>query len=657
MDSRAGVSSGLNERKRKNEKAEENSADKTLRTDEPGVISAVIDSPASPIRGNDEKFNLNSFFNDIIKLKPIDGSAVKIAFVLINHIVPTLPPFLSAVKKLGRIALIIPKASFRDIHVYDQLQSDSEFGKVLIDCFIDEYKDIVDQSGKPDYREIIRRYAANIIKKAVPVKSNERIVIIDIGGYFAPCLKMIHDDVGLRDRLIGIVEDTENGHQKYEEVVQDTRYPIVSVARSELKKTEDYNVGKSIVEAAGTIIRTDAHTMLERMPMVGVIGFGKIGRSIAEHLRQKNIREIVVYDLDVIRQMEASSIGFKVTSREGLLRQSDMIFCATGRKSLEGFDFYNLKDNVFIASCTSSDDELDLLLLKRKAKKAEIKKQTYISKYYLDEKRVNLIYDGNAVNFVHGAVNGPYIYSVQAGLILAAIALINGSIKPMAHNMIQEITRDDMSNIANVWLKNFENYSHESNFHIDNPRFLAELSFTADAFKAITYLCFASNLYKNNKDKQNIKPLVQFLYKFAVSFDGDELKPLKNRISHFYEDLKAVAANAAGMLITDYLSAINTALVLEFVHFSVYLYEEMLTRFINNSDTSVKSNIFNLGVKVYLQTGDALKVFEQYQRLIEIVNDVPEARTSVASLYPNELAEFEAKIRPPEGKIPEASLN
>ena len=93
----------------------------------------------------------------------------------------------------------------------------------------------------------------------------------------------------------------------------------------ELKETEDYNVGKSIVEGTGIILRTDAHTMLVRMRSIGVIGFGKIGRSIAEHLRQKNVREVIVYDKDVIRQMKASPLGFRVVNKDEIFLFSDMI--------------------------------------------------------------------------------------------------------------------------------------------------------------------------------------------------------------------------------------------------------------------------------------------------------------------------------------------
>ncbi len=47
-------------------------------------------------------------------------------------------------------------------------------------------------------------------------------------------------------------------------------------------------------------LRTDAHQIIERMNIIGVIGFGKIGRSIADHLKQRNIKRVIVYDFNPV---------------------------------------------------------------------------------------------------------------------------------------------------------------------------------------------------------------------------------------------------------------------------------------------------------------------------------------------------------------------
>ncbi len=101
-----------------------------------------------------------------------------------------------------------------------------------------------------------------------------QVIILDIGGYFAESLPTLFSLVP--HKLAGVVEDTENGHQKYLKALSDNHLhiPVWSVARSALKRTEDYNVGKSLVRAADSILRSDLMQRLEDNQCIGVIGFG-----------------------------------------------------------------------------------------------------------------------------------------------------------------------------------------------------------------------------------------------------------------------------------------------------------------------------------------------------------------------------------------------
>ncbi|MES2614468.1 MAG: NAD(P)-dependent oxidoreductase [Bdellovibrionota bacterium] len=491
-------------------------------------------APSIP-RGNDEKSTINEqtliddFFGSIIAKKNVRKDD-NLKFVIVNHIVPTLPPFLRALEKLGKIAIIIPKHSHADKRIKEKIKT--EYSEAFVD--VEEYK-CNEINRFDDYLSQDSNCIDFLVKK-LNLSGEEKFLIIDIGGYFSKPLIKITDHFG--KKFIGVVEDTENGHQKYAKSVilkfQEDRnfiFPIVfSVARCELKETEDYNVGKSIVEASGTILRVDAHTMLERMKTIGIIGFGKIGRSIAEHLRQKNITSVVVYDKDEIRHMKASSMGFRVVNKDYILSESDMIFGATGTKSLEGFDFYSLKDNVFIASCTSSNDEFDLSILKRLKERENTEiENSNISKYYLSEKRINFLYQGNAVNFVHGAVNGPYIYSVQASLIVAAISIIENSDSSRKIEVLEEgkrveipeITREDMKIIAVSWLECFENFKCQNNLTLNAENLFSRINNSGVHefyIKPIFYLQFAIHLCvhcKNKSDFDEVKNKCFLLIKLS----------------------------------------------------------------------------------------------------------------------------------------------
>ena len=68
-----------------------------------------------------------------------------------------------------------------------------------------------------------------------------KTILLDIGGYFASIAQIPNLPIEC------IIEDTENGIQKYENVIDQIEYPLFSVARNPLKKNEDYLVGADIV--------------------------------------------------------------------------------------------------------------------------------------------------------------------------------------------------------------------------------------------------------------------------------------------------------------------------------------------------------------------------------------------------------------------------
>ncbi|KPC93290.1 adenosylhomocysteinase, partial [Streptomyces sp. NRRL F-6602] len=59
-----------------------------------------------------------------------------------------------------------------------------------------------------------------------------------------------------------------------------------------------------------------------------------------------------------------------------------------------------------------------------------------------------LLNGGEAVNFLHGASVGPFIFLVQAEIIAGVRALARGDLVPAMH----EIPADDRSRIASTWL-------------------------------------------------------------------------------------------------------------------------------------------------------------------------------------------------------------
>lgn len=401
------------------------------------------DFPAVSIQGDDDRLHTHDFFQQIVEKYPVKKDGKRLKIITVNHILSTTPYFLSALEKIGDIVSIIPKGSWKDTYVLDRLRS--------------KYSNIIVQVTK-EYLQQPQNAVSFIREK---VNADEYCIILDIGGYFAHALAEFNQQPDIPSRLVGIVEDTENGHQKYEQALAgcpNNKIPIYSSARIKLKGLEDYNVGKSLVHAAETLLRTNAATIIERFKCIVVLGYGKIGQSMAEHLRQKNVKRLVVYDVNNLQAGMAASQGHEVITQEEerkiVLQDADLIFCGTGNKALKNEDWRLLKDNVFIASCTSKDDELDTTFLEQNARSIATQHAT---QFTLFNKTINLLAGGNAVNFVFGAVNGPYVYNVQASIIVGMHAITSQNESSVSNkDKIYEISESAQKEVLDFWLKNFE---------------------------------------------------------------------------------------------------------------------------------------------------------------------------------------------------------
>ncbi|RYD62206.1 MAG: adenosylhomocysteinase, partial [Verrucomicrobiaceae bacterium] len=114
------------------------------------------------------------------------------------------------------------------------------------------------------------------------------VVLVDIGGYFAPSINAISETFD--GRILGVLEGTENGVVRYEQ--EDTPFnpPIVTVARSPLKLPEDHLVASSVVFSIEAVLRENAEILQTRSATV--IGYGRVGSSVADILRGRGINTV-----------------------------------------------------------------------------------------------------------------------------------------------------------------------------------------------------------------------------------------------------------------------------------------------------------------------------------------------------------------------------
>lgn len=247
-------------------------------------------------------------------------------------------------------------------------------------------------------------------------------------------------------RILGVVEDTENGLQRYLRL--DTLpVPVYSVARSPLKEAEDCLAGEAIVFSTEAILRDLGEILPGRQACV--IGFGKIGAGIARALHGRHVR-VVVIDTDPVRQAQAIALGYgRAATLTDALQAADLVFCATGNRALNAGNLLHLRDGAYVATVTSRDDELDLAgagpLLHREDVAAGV------VRYRHAEGHFHLLNDGNAVNFLHSSAIGPSIHLVKAEIIAALAHLMSEPHDPGLY----EVSSQVRASIAAAWMDAF----------------------------------------------------------------------------------------------------------------------------------------------------------------------------------------------------------
>lgn len=367
------------------------------------------------------KTKVDNFFGSVVDLEQLSVH-LKPSAIVVTHLLADRPPFIDAISKLADVCAILPKPKTID-----------HTTKMIL-------------SQRYPVRQISREEAndevacLNLLNK---YGNGRPLILIDIGGYFSKSAVYLCDNY--QGKILGIVEDTENGHQKYS--TSRHQCPIVSVARSPLKNPEDFLVGQSIVFSTEALLREMGQILHGRTACV--LGYGKLGSSIAELLHARNVKA-TVYDTNPLKRIEALAHGHAVANNlTSALKGANLIFCATGNKSLKHDQFKLLEDGSFVITVTSADDELDMSGILESYSYRHI--SDFVTIYECKEKYFYLLNRGQAVNFIHGASVGPFIFLIQGEILAAIEAIICGSLKAG----IQELSESRRACIADRWLDIF----------------------------------------------------------------------------------------------------------------------------------------------------------------------------------------------------------
>lgn len=378
---------------------------------------------------NDRAFELfNNIFEEFTK-----DHIEKCAVIVVQHVVPNTIPFFKFLNSKFNFKALVPKPNSIDGSTLDFLSQMEDKIPIMH----------ATRSQINDERFLKEQFLNS-------VADDEYLIILDVGGYFSQSIEDIHNHLG--DRFLGIIEDTENGHQKYQSIVdkmlvhkKKSPVPILSVARSPLKEPEDFLVGKSIVYSTERVLRENNALLTNKQALV--IGYGKIGKSICQSLTARNI-SVWVYDHDPIRSAQAFSHGYRTPTREEGILKADLIIGASGNKSLSYKDIKQLKPYCFVSSVTSADDEFDFGELRKKHNVRDNK--TGLELVYINGKVVHLLNYGNAINFLHNNVLGSFIYLVASELIAATCKLYS-SPTSLHNDRINSLNTAERQTVASKW--------------------------------------------------------------------------------------------------------------------------------------------------------------------------------------------------------------
>ncbi|TDO14927.1 adenosylhomocysteinase [Mycobacterium sp. BK086] len=353
--------------------------------------------------------------------------------VCVAHMVPNSLHFLPAITNLVDVALVLAKPK--------------SFDRAETEALVSKGFDVV--RLQREWSESPQQVVEFLRSRAL---DQQNLVIVDIGGYFAESLNSIA--AALPGRILGVMEGTENGARRYEECGPHD-VPVVTVARSPLKLPEDYLVGSSIVFSVEAVLREQAQILQTRTACV--IGYGRVGRSVADILRGRGIAT-VVHDVDPVAMAEAAARGFQVFRRlDSALLRATLVICATGDKALDKFGFAALQSGTAVATVTSGDDELVTVDLQNAYQPTKV--SAHVTRY--DEigsshRYFWLINDGNAPNFIHGAVIGPAIQLIEGEKLAAVYGLISGAF-PSNTSSLSEVAAGVRTTVAEVWNEHFLN--------------------------------------------------------------------------------------------------------------------------------------------------------------------------------------------------------
>lgn len=294
------------------------------------------------------------------------------------------------------------------------------------------------------------------------VTGNRPFYISDHGGYFAHAAKRLCETFD-KARFLGFTEYTHNGHVRYQEHAWGIDRPIISVAEMNLKSPADREAGETVAHIVDHKLRQHAGLKVSntrKFVQIGIIGYGRLGKSAARTLAGRSVKEIWVADEDPSKLVKAAREEFVPKTIEEICQSCNVIISATGNAALKPHHYDMMRKDVFMATVTSPDDEMDKDRLIREGVLVFEKISDDVATYRVrdTDRRIHLIADGESANSLcKSGIGDPTLFLPQAAQIVANLYL--EKFHAVARPGLYELPKALGERIELQWLKHFYGYN------------------------------------------------------------------------------------------------------------------------------------------------------------------------------------------------------
>lgn len=276
----------------------------------------------------------------------------------------------------------------------------------------------------------IENHVRKIIKESTKIcrKKGKKLLILEDGGY---ATHLIHkEDSHALKYYYGTVEQTAQGIWRNQE--KDLKGPVLTVHNSSLKREiEAPEIGQAVVRNIQRLLSKRGDFI--RGKNVAVIGYGTIGRKIAESLRDAGAI-VNISDIEPRKLLAARFTGYNTDTSLNLIKNANIIIGSSGRQTIGLKEILAAKNNAIFVNASSKRVEINVETLEALKKK---RKYTKIGTEYelINGNNVLLLAHGFPVNF-HGdseSVPDKIIDVVLTELFLCAKGLVENEFPTGLH--------------------------------------------------------------------------------------------------------------------------------------------------------------------------------------------------------------------------------